>query len=190
MLFYLIKPHAPKPGAVVDADGAGPLPTIFEAIVCSSIVDRVVAIGQREGLQIENSPGANSGERRRNSACLAAGRETCAIEIHGNIGHGSYGGAFYRPDSSRGERVARAIEASMDSLRTILPGYHCEPWAADAQWPNCAAALAYTRKTPDSHSGILLEIAFLDNTKHAEAWTTQGVEAVANAIVHGLKEVK
>ncbi|MFA5801232.1 MAG: hypothetical protein WC911_02015 [Thermoleophilia bacterium] len=188
---YLITAHTPHPGA--DPDGPGGIPSESELspVVCREVCRLV------QGARL--AEGATSGDRR--AFVAAQSGERLAIEVHANMGRGRAGIVFYMPGSKRGERAARLIAAELQrEIRIIAPDYYCivqpaqDKWDDGSEaWPNTQDALHWT--WPDDPkkfkkmvecSGVLVELGFLDQPKHAALWKEDGLKICARGIASGL----
>ena len=133
--------------------------------------------------------GSRRGYSRRRAAAsmaiAASGGSGAIVHLHCNAGRGDYAFAAHDPRSTLGRRYADAwADAAAAPLGLHGVGRVRSESADSDRWPNVWAVLRRSySETPAGVCAVLIECAFLDNPRHAQMWTDDGVDTLAQTIL-------
>lgn len=128
--------------------------------------------------------------RERHAAALAAlgAQPGLVVHLHANAGGGRYAAVYYDPRSQRGARAAVRLSEALRAERRLEPALlglsTCQRTAAHRPaWDNVANLVEPTWAAPAGVSAVLVELAFVDQPRHAAAFTPPALAAWARALL-------
>lgn len=172
----------------------GAVGLVEEAAVVRAIAARAAQLAPAQ-VTVHDAPGAGGPGlryRERHAAALAAigSSPGVVVHLHANSAAtpGLYPLALHDPRSSRGRGLAAAWGAAVDAGRRTWPSLRglapCQVRPADRPtWDHAANLVEPTWTAPGWVSAVVLEVGFVNQSRHADLWTAAGVDALARTLI-------